>query len=86
MLVHPVKPSKRKPLVFIVFYTALLLIVCGALCLVALLTARCARRLPILDEDLPWTLHRDQVPPAPGEHYCGGEQQSPPDPPWWQQG
>jgi hypothetical protein len=25
---------------------------------------RCARKLPIIDDNLPWTLHRDQIPAA----------------------
>jgi hypothetical protein len=25
---------------------------------------RCARRLPIIDDNLPWTLHRNQIPAA----------------------
>jgi hypothetical protein len=27
---------------------------------------RCARKLPIIDNNLPWTLHRDQIPSTAG--------------------
>jgi hypothetical protein len=25
---------------------------------------RCSRKLPIIDDNLPWTMHRGQIPPA----------------------
>jgi hypothetical protein len=31
---------------------------------------RCARKLPIIDERLPWTMHRGQIPLA-SEDGCG---------------
>lgn len=41
---------------------------------------RCARKLPIIDESLPWTMHRGQIPLA------GEDGQPPPAPDRWRRG
>lgn len=28
---------------------------------------RCARKLPIIDDNLPWTMHREQAPRCPSD-------------------
>lgn len=44
----------------IVTYTIIWLASSFGLCLFGFLLGRCARRLPIIDSRLPWTLSRDQ--------------------------
>lgn len=33
----------------------------SGICLFGFLVGRCARKLPVLDDFLPWTMHRDRV-------------------------
>jgi hypothetical protein len=43
---------------------AILWLACSfTLCVFGFFAGRCARKLPILDNNLPWTLHRSQLPP-----------------------
>ena len=47
----------------VILYCMLLLPVCsGVMGLLGFWIGRCARRLPIIDDKLPWTLHRNQIP------------------------
>jgi hypothetical protein len=32
---------------------------------------RCARKLPVIDDKLPWAIHRDRWPAAVGPHAVG---------------
>jgi len=49
----------------IILYCMLLLPICSVVMgLLGFWIGRCARRLPIIDDKLPWTLHRSQVPIA----------------------
>jgi hypothetical protein len=51
----------------VVVYTILLVICPSALCVFGFFAGRCARRIPIVDDNLPWTIHRGQgCPPAEG--------------------
>jgi hypothetical protein len=45
----------------IVIYTVLLLACSFTLCVFGFFVGRCARKLPILDDNLPWTIHRGQI-------------------------
>jgi len=45
----------------IVIYTVLLLACSFTLCVFGFFVGRCARKLPILDDNLPWAVHRGQV-------------------------
>jgi hypothetical protein len=45
----------------IVIFTILWLAIAIALCLFGFFLGRCARKLPFIDNRLPWTLSRDQV-------------------------
>lgn len=46
----------------IAIYTILLLVCSFTLCIFGFFVGRCARKLPIIDNNLPWTLHRSQIP------------------------
>lgn len=46
----------------VIICTALWLAISFPMCLFAFWVGRCARRLPIIDDHLPWTMSRDQVP------------------------
>ena len=49
----------------IIIYCMLLLPACSVVMgLLGFWIGRCARRLPIIDDKLPWTLHRNQIPAA----------------------
>jgi hypothetical protein len=48
---------------FIVIYTFLWSIASLGLFVFGFLTGRCARKLPLLDENLPWTLHGGEMLP-----------------------
>lgn len=52
-----------------------------SLCAFSFWAGRCARKLPILDENLPWTMSRGQaeISTADGE----GQRPEPPEPPQW---
>jgi len=63
----------------IVIYTALLLICSFTLCVFGFFVGRCARKLPILDDNFPRALHRGQIPPE----RCQGTKESKVDPPHW---
>jgi hypothetical protein len=45
----------------IMIYTILWVACSVGLCLFGFFVGRCARKLPIIDSKLPWTLSRDQV-------------------------
>ena len=45
----------------IAIYTILLLTCPLALFVFGFFVGRCARKLPFLDDNLPWTLHRSQI-------------------------
>lgn len=45
-------------------YAALLVACSSSLFIFGFFVGRCARKMPILDYYLPWTLHRGQVGPA----------------------
>lgn len=46
----------------IIIYCMLLLPICSAVMgLFGFWVGRCARRLPIIDDKLPWTAHRNQI-------------------------
>ena len=51
----------------IVIFTILWLAIAIVLCLFGFFLGRCARKLPIIDSRLPWTLSRDHVPRAEQE-------------------
>lgn len=44
-----------------VIYTALSLACSLILCIFSFWIGRCARRIPIIDRDLPWTMSREQI-------------------------
>jgi hypothetical protein len=46
----------------IALYTILLLICPLALFVFGFFVGRCARKIPFLDDNLPWALHRGQIP------------------------
>jgi hypothetical protein len=47
----------------VILYCILLLPICSAVMgLFGFWIGRCARKLPIIDDKLPWTLHRTQIP------------------------
>jgi hypothetical protein len=51
-----------------ILYCMSLLIACSVIMsLFGFWVGRCARKLPIIDDNLPWTLHRGQVPTATEE-------------------
>lgn len=54
----------------IVIYTILWLTCSFGLCLFGFFVGRCARKLPIIDSKLPWTLSRDQA-------MCTSEKENP---------
>jgi len=45
-----------------IIYAFLWLACTFILCLFSFWIGRCARRLPIIDDNLPWTMSRDQTP------------------------
>lgn len=45
-------------------YIAVFLIFMLVSCVTAFLVGRCGRRVPFLDNHLPWTMHRGQAPSA----------------------
>lgn len=49
---------------FIVIYTLIWLACSLAICLLSFIVGRCARKLPVIDDGLPWVLHRSHVPYA----------------------
>ncbi len=65
---------------FIVIYTLIWLVSSVVMCLLSFFVGRCARKLSVIDDGLPWVLHRGQVPnpatsnPArPSTHQRAGE-------------
>lgn len=50
--------------VFIVIYTLIWLACSLTICLLSFFVGRCARKLPVIDDGLPWALHRSHVPYA----------------------
>lgn len=49
---------------FIVTYTLIWLACSLTICLLSFFVGRCARKLPVIDDGLPWALHRSHVPYA----------------------
>jgi len=49
--------------VIVLTYALITLASSLAVGLLGFLVGRCGRRLPIIDNNLPWTMHRGQVPP-----------------------
>lgn len=49
---------------FIVIYTLIWLACSLTICLLSFFVGRCARKLPVIDDGLPWALHRSHVPYA----------------------
>lgn len=49
---------------FIVIYTLIWLACSLTICLLSFIVGRCARKLPVIDDGLPWVLHRSHVPYA----------------------
>lgn len=49
---------------FLVFYTLIWLTSLLILCLLSFFVGRCARKLPVIDDGLPWVMHRCQLPAA----------------------
>jgi alkanesulfonate monooxygenase SsuD/methylene tetrahydromethanopterin reductase-like flavin-dependent oxidoreductase (luciferase family) len=63
-------------------YAVLLLACSSALCVFGYFVGRCARKLPFLDNNLPWTLRRGQLPPE--DYHTAHEPAA--GPPHWPQG
>jgi hypothetical protein len=59
--------GKEAPAVTAIIYMALLLIYSSALCIFGFFVGRCARKIPILDENLPRALHRGEMPKGGGK-------------------
>jgi hypothetical protein len=55
-------PEKGIPAMFMLFCTLLLPAYSAIIGLVGFWVGRCARKLPIIDDNLPWTLSRSQIP------------------------
>jgi len=68
-------------MVIVVIYITLWLAYSLFLCLFSFWAGRCARKLPILDEKLPWTMSRAQAPRCSPD--CKMRDSVPPDPPCW---
>lgn len=49
---------------FMMLYTALWLLSALALLVFGFLAGRFARKLPVIDDALPWTLHRGEILPS----------------------
>jgi hypothetical protein len=68
-------------MVVVIIYTVLGLAYSFFLCLFSFWAGRCARKLPIIDEKLPWTMSRAQVPRCTED--CKVQHSAPPEPPCW---
>jgi hypothetical protein len=51
------------------------------ICLLSFWTGRCARRLPVIDDHMPWTMSRDQAPRCPAD--CNAQHPAPSDATPW---
>jgi hypothetical protein len=60
--------------VFIVIYTLIWLACSLTICLFSFFAGRCARKLPVIDDGLPWVLHRSHVPYPNQGPACMGRQ------------
>jgi hypothetical protein len=47
-------------------YSFVSLIISFSLGIFGFFVGRCARRLPVIDDKLPWAIHRSQIPATPG--------------------
>jgi hypothetical protein len=65
----------------VIIYITLWLVGSFFLCLFSFWVGRCARKLPIIDEKMPWTMSRDQAPRCTGD--CNMQHSPPADPPCW---
>jgi hypothetical protein len=65
----------------VIIYAILWLASSFFLCLFSFWIGRCARKLPIIDDKLPWTMSRDQAPRCTAD--CKMRHSAPPDPPRW---
>jgi hypothetical protein len=63
----------------------MIIVICLAcsfvLCPFSFWLGRCARRLPIIDDNLPWTMSREQAARCTGD--CVATHMQPPEPPAW---
>jgi hypothetical protein len=62
-------------------YAVVLLASSAALFIFGFWVGRCARKLPIIDQGLPWTMHRTQSHNCPAE--CTESDTPPPEEPRW---
>jgi hypothetical protein len=60
--------SKDADMIIILISTILWLAYSFFLCLFSFWAGRCARKLPIIDDKLPWTMSRDQDSTGGPEH------------------
>ena len=51
----------------VVIYSVLLVGSSAGVFVFGFWTGRCARKHPIIDDNLPWTMRRDQAPHCPGD-------------------
>lgn len=65
----------------VVTYIILGLAYSFSLCLFSFWAGRCARKLPIIDDKLPWTMSRAQPPSCTED--CKMQNSAHPDPPCW---
>lgn len=66
----------------IVFMCTIISAACSsALCFFSFWIGRCSRKLPIIDNNLPWTMHREQAVRCTAR--CEVGRTSPPNPPHW---
>jgi alkanesulfonate monooxygenase SsuD/methylene tetrahydromethanopterin reductase-like flavin-dependent oxidoreductase (luciferase family) len=75
-------PQTKDPVMATGIYAVLLLACSSALCVFGYFVGRCARKLPFLDNNLPWTLRRGQLPPE--DYHTAHEPAA--GPPHWPQG
>jgi len=65
----------------VVTYIILGLAYSFSLSLFSFWVGRCARKLPIIDDKLPWTMSREQAPRCTAD--CRMQSSAPTDPPCW---
>ena len=54
--------QKKGPVVIIAIYSILLVTCSFTLCIFGFFVGRCARKIPVLDNNLPRALHRGETP------------------------
>jgi hypothetical protein len=65
----------------VIIYIILWLVYSFSLCLFSFWSGRCARKLPIIDDKLPWTMSRAQAPRCTAD--CKMRNSALSDPPCW---